>query len=65
MEAEPGESSWGQGSVLTEATEEVCVRFWRVRFFCYKLEACICKLNRGLHALLRELSGYDTGWVKA
>lgn len=44
MEAEPGESSWGQGSVLTEATEEVCVRFWRVRFFCYKLEAKILLL---------------------
>lgn len=44
MEVEPGESSWGQDSVLTEASEGVRVQFWRVRFFCYKLEAKILLL---------------------
>lgn len=44
MEVEVGESSCGQDSVLTKATKGTCVRFWILRFFCYKLEAKILLL---------------------
>lgn len=44
MEVELGESSWEQDSVLTKATKGACVRFWILRFFCYKLEAEILLL---------------------